>query len=104
MVFDSSKFYFSPSRNEAITASEPSAYDDWTDADLLELFGERAAVMEYSGGLSRQAAERAALDWMKSEIGESRYKVWGSKPNSVQSKKVVADPARPTTVITTVKE
>jgi len=101
MVFDSSKFYFSPLCGEVIVADEPNAYDHWTDDDLMELFGERAAIMEYSGGLSRQATELAALDWMKTEIGESRYKVWGSKPNNVQSEKVVADPARSTTVITT---
>lgn len=101
MVFDSSKFYFSPPCNDVTVADETNAYNDWTDGDLLELFGERAAIMEYSGGLSRQAAERAALDWMKSEIGESRYKVWCRKPNNVQFEKVVASPARLTTVITT---
>ena len=86
-------------QTDAIVTKDPIAYNDWTDDDLLELFSERAAIMEYSGGLSRQTAERAMLDWMKSEIGESRYKVWGSKPNNVQSEKVVTDPARPATVL-----
>ena len=37
--------------------------DDETDdaeADLAELYEERAAIMEYDGGLSREEAERLA--------------------------------------------
>ena len=99
MVFDSSKFYFSPSCDDAIVLDEHSVFADWTDSELTELFEERAAIGQHDGKLPRQAAEATALEWVKSEIGESRYKVWGSKPNNVQSKKVVADPARPATVL-----
>ena len=31
-----------------------------TDADILELWHERAAIMEYDAGMSRTEAERAA--------------------------------------------
>jgi len=32
------------------------------DADLLEYFEERAAIVEFDGGLSRSEAERQAYD------------------------------------------
>ena len=31
-----------------------------TDADILELWHERAAIMQYDGGMTRAEAERAA--------------------------------------------
>ena len=93
MVFDSSKFRYSPTEPAAI-----GPYGDWSDEELVELFEERVAVAEYHGGTSRPVAEGMTLDWLKSEIGESRFKVWSSKPDNVMIKKVVADPARPATV------
>ena len=35
-------------------------YADWTDEALRDLFDERAAIMEFDGGLTRQQAEAAA--------------------------------------------
>jgi hypothetical protein len=68
---------------DELDTTVPGKLDDWTDAELTELFEERAAIAEFDGGLSRHAAETTTLDWLKSEIGEIRYKVWGSKPNNV---------------------
>ena len=37
-----------------------------SEQELVELFEERAAIMEYEGGLTRKQAERAAYyDWRK---------------------------------------
>ena len=46
-------------------------------ADIVDLYGERAAIREYEGGMSREDAERAAVDdlmrarggWIASETG-----------------------------------
>jgi len=39
---------------------------DYTEADLIELYEERAAIMEFDGGMTREAAEKAAYwDWRK---------------------------------------
>lgn len=35
---------------------------NWTDEDWKEAFEERAAIMEYDGGLSREEAERRARE------------------------------------------
>lgn len=53
----------SPERNTNF--SEPRAegagrHADWTDEALRDLFEERAAIMEFDGGLTRVAAEEAA--------------------------------------------
>jgi hypothetical protein len=38
----------------------------YTEADLIELYEERAAIMEFDGGMTREAAEKAAYwDWRK---------------------------------------
>ena len=89
MVFDSSKFRYTRSEPEAI-----GPYADWSDEELTDIFEERAAIVEYDGGTSRPAAEKMALDWMKSEIVESRFKVWGGKPNNVTIQKMAADRCR----------
>lgn len=38
----------------------PSPYAEWTDEARHDLYEERAAIMEYDGGLTREAAEAAA--------------------------------------------
>jgi hypothetical protein len=39
---------------------------EWTEQALIETYEERAAIMEFDGGLTRQKAERAAyFDWRK---------------------------------------
>lgn len=87
MVFDLSKFRYTPPPKSA------GPYDDWSAAELTELFEERAAIAEFEGGQSRDDAELATLDWMKSEVGERRFKVWGSNPASYDFSEVAADHA-----------
>lgn len=41
-------------------AVAPLPYADWTDEARRDLYEERAAIMEYDGGLMREAAEAAA--------------------------------------------
>lgn len=43
---------------------------EWSEQDWWAAFDERAAIMEYDGGLTRSAAEAAALE----EVGERRSK------------------------------
>jgi hypothetical protein len=39
---------------------------DYTEEELIELYEERAAIMEHDGGLTRDRAEKAAYyDWRK---------------------------------------
>lgn len=39
---------------------------DYTEEELIELYEERAAIMEFDGGLTREKAEQAAYwDWRK---------------------------------------
>jgi hypothetical protein len=38
---------------------------DWTEADWETLFDERAAILEYDGGLARAEAERLASEEIK---------------------------------------
>ncbi|SDB20241.1 hypothetical protein [Bauldia litoralis] len=42
--------------------------EEWSEDDWQAAFDERAAIMEYDGGLARSAAETAALE----EVGERR--------------------------------
>ena len=37
--------------------------NDWTAQDWRDFYQERAAIMEYDGEISREEAERQALDW-----------------------------------------
>jgi len=41
----------------------PQNNDAWNESDLLDAYEERAAIMEYDGGLPRHVAE--ALAWME---------------------------------------
>jgi hypothetical protein len=55
----------------------PAKICDWPES-LRDLFEERAAIMEFDGGLTREAAERRAeldirLTWQR-EIGREKYK------------------------------
>ena len=44
--------------------------NEWTEQALIEAYEERAAIMEFDGGLTRQKAERAAyFDWRKQFSG-----------------------------------
>ena len=39
-------------------------YADWTEQELIELWEERAAIMQHDAGMSKRAADRAAYwDW-----------------------------------------
>jgi hypothetical protein len=39
---------------------------NYTEADLIELWEERAAIREFDGGMTREAAEQAAYwEWRK---------------------------------------
>jgi len=43
-----------------------TSYTDYTEDELIELYEERAAIMELDGGLPRKEAERRAYwDWRK---------------------------------------
>ena len=44
-------------------------YRNLTDAELIELWEERAAIMEFDGGMERKQAERAAYFDMRKLIG-----------------------------------
>lgn len=49
---------------EPVTMTQHEAYDTWTEADLIELYEERAAIREHDGGMVREVAEKAAYwDW-----------------------------------------
>ncbi|MEP9372576.1 hypothetical protein [Mesorhizobium sp. KR1-2] len=51
-------------KNNAVALVAPVAPrndDDWRESDLLDAYEERAAIMEYDGGLPRYEAE--ALAW-----------------------------------------
>lgn len=38
----------------------------WTEAELIELYEERAAIREHDGGMNRREAEQAAYwDWRR---------------------------------------
>ena len=50
-----------------------SEYDDWTDAELIELWQERSAIMEHDRGLSAQNADEVSKQWFISLIGEKRF-------------------------------
>ena len=62
-----------------------------SEQELVELFEERAAIMEYEGGLTRKQAERAAYyDWRKQFPGvvvpeQIRSKVRLSEKNNEQA-------------------
>ncbi len=47
----------------AIVALLTSAKSVWTADDWRDFYQERAAIMEYDGEISREEAERLALDW-----------------------------------------
>lgn len=54
---------------------------DWSGGEWLAVYLERAAVLEYEGGLSRSEAEAIALaelgeEWVRHEIAMA----WGSEP------------------------
>lgn len=40
-----------------------------SDQELVEAFGERAAIMEFDGELTRAEAEQAAYLWLVREVG-----------------------------------
>ncbi len=42
---------------------------DWTEAEVFADFEERAAIMEYDGGLSREDAERLAWESTRKQFG-----------------------------------
>lgn len=48
-------------------------YADWIDAELLELLDERIAIMQHHGQVDPIQAEKLALYWFRSEIGEKRF-------------------------------
>ena len=90
MKFDASLFRYTPvtDQREAVketneATSHISDFDGWDESDLRELFEERAAIGEYESGLQQTEAESAARTWMKSRIGESRFKIWDSKTNNI---------------------
>ena len=55
---------FSESRDDGV-----GSYADWTDEARRDLYEERAAIMEYDGGLTREEAEAVA-----------RREVFGGRP------------------------
>ena len=83
MRFDFAQFVENLGTNLALPKTTTSKYDNWSDAELTELFDERAAIAEFDGGMKRGEADSDALNWIKGEIGERKYKVWASKPKSV---------------------
>ncbi len=42
---------------------------NYTEAELIELYEERAAIMEYDGGLTRREAEQAAYWELRKLVG-----------------------------------
>lgn len=44
-------------------------YHDWTEAELIELYEEMAAIREYDGGMSRREAEQAAYWELRKLVG-----------------------------------
>ena len=58
---------------ETIVPDVASEYDAWTDAELIELWQERSAIMEHDGGLSRQNADQVSKQWIIGLIGEKRF-------------------------------
>lgn len=48
-------------------------YHGWTDADLLELLDERIAIIQHDGQTDPTQAEKTAVQWLESEIGEKRF-------------------------------
>lgn len=46
------------------------------EVDMRELYEERAAILEYDGGLSRTEAERLANDFVKNFRGQQHGWVW----------------------------
>ena len=47
-------------------------YHGWTDADLSELLNERTAIIQHDGQIDPADAEKMAVHWLESEIGEKR--------------------------------
>ena len=61
-----------PESENAIVLNQNFAYPDWIDSDLLELFEERAAIMEHDGGLGRNDADREALEAVRAEFEKQK--------------------------------
>lgn len=45
---------------------------DWTEAELIELYDEMAAIREYDGGMERREAEQAAYWEFRRLVGRER--------------------------------
>ena len=43
---------------------------DYTEAELIELYDERAAIREHDGGMSREQAEEAAYYDLRRIVGQ----------------------------------
>lgn len=48
------------------------AYATWTEAELIELYEEMAAIREYDGGMDRREAEQAAYWDLRKLVGRER--------------------------------
>ena len=49
--------------------------DSWLDPTGREWWSERAAILEYDGGLPRELAESVAVCWFSSALGTSELRV-----------------------------
>lgn len=56
------------SRTEATNGT----YATWTEAELIELYDEMAAIREYDGGMERREAEQAAYWELRKLVGRER--------------------------------
>lgn len=51
------------------SAERIAGIESWTEADLVEWFGERAGILEFDGGLSRSEAEVKAYRLWREYVG-----------------------------------
>jgi len=68
------------SQQEPLSTCRPIQLPQFDLESLYEQFAERAAIMEYDGGLSREDAERMALDYIL-EIACQHCGKWGVHEN-----------------------
>jgi hypothetical protein len=67
-------------RTDSRLTQLPDRIEDWPE-ELLEQFRERAAIMEYEGGLSRQGAEKEAEQLIRKNTESLLISMVGEKHN-----------------------
>ena len=73
-----------PQRSQVSQLSQPVGSESTEDEAAREAFEERAAIMEYDGGLSREDAERHAAVGFRDQYAPGRARARGKRAANVR--------------------